>query len=202
MTKFIILVSASTILFIIFVVLSILAFIKRTKRLFILSVLSLLIFFSTGVYTLYFGVKKGKEKTITVTKTVMDNAFPKFDSETPDTKSNKKHFREFLKINITPDIKNIYCFDDAIGQDADYMFSFNCDSLTTKKIIELHELKKDSTTGNNPESLQHDFFWWDKKKIQNLESYSWSSNNEGKNVHKLFWYDKPNQQAYYFEYDL
>lgn len=47
-------------------------------------------------------------------------------------------------MEITPDVKNIYCFDDAIGQDADYMFSFNCNSETATKIINYHSLMKDS----------------------------------------------------------
>ena len=202
MVKLIVLIVALVILFIIFAIISILALVKKTKKLFMLSALSFLILFSTGIYTAYFGLKKGKEKTLSVAKSAVENAFPTFDSSNPDTKANKKNFREFLKVAITPDIKNIYCFNDDFGADADYMFSFECDSTTTKRIIEQHKLKKDSLVGNNPESLQHDFFWWDKKTIRELPSYSWSSNFEGKNIHKLFWYDKRTQKAYYFEYDL
>ena len=202
MVKLIVLIIASAILLIVFIIILILAFVKKTKRLFILSMLSFLILFSTGVYTLYFGIKKGKEKTTAIAKTVVEKIFPTFDSDKPDTEANKKNFQEFLKVDITPDIKNIYCFDDAIGQDADYMFSFDCNALTAKKIIERHELKKDSLPGNNPESMQHDFFWWDNKRINELKSYSWNSDFERKNIYKIFWFDEKNQKAYYFEYNL
>lgn len=199
MIKLIVLIIASIILLIVFIVILILAFIKKTKTFTILSVLSFLLLFGTGIYTLYFGLQKGKEKTVQMAQKI----FPPFDSDKPDTEANKKNFRHFLKVDITPDVKNIYCFDDAIGQDADYMFSFSCDSLTAQRIIERHELQKDSLVGNNPESMQNDFFWWDKKRISELESYSWQSNNEKrKNMYKLFWYDTKNEKAYYFEYDM
>jgi ABC-type nickel/cobalt efflux system permease component RcnA len=199
MIKLTVLIIASIILLIVFIVILISAFIKKTKSLFILSVLSFLLPFGTGIYTLYFGLQKGKEKTVQIAQKI----FPPFDSDKPDTEANKKNFRHFLKVDITPDVKNIYCFDDAIGQDADYMFSFSCDSLTAQRIIERHELKKDSLVGNNPESMQHDFFWWDKKRISELESYSWDSDHEmKKNVNKIFWYDAKNEKAYYFEYDM
>lgn len=199
MIKLTVLIIASIILLIVFIAILISAFIKRTKNLFILSLLSFLLLFCTGIYTLYFGLQKGKEKTVQIAQKI----FPPFDSDKPDTEANKKNFRHFLKVDITPDVKNIYCFDDAIGQDADYMFSFSCDSLTAQRIIERHELQKDSLVGNNPESMQNDFFWWDKKRISELESYSWQSNNEKrKNMYKLFWYDTKNEKAYYFEYDM
>ena len=202
MIKLIVLIIATIILLIVFIVILISAIFRKTKRLFILSILSFLLLFSTGIYTLYFGLKKGKEKTSEIATNAIERVFPTFDSEKPDTEANKKNFRNFLKVDITPDVKNIYCFDDAIGQDADYMFSFSCNSITAQKIIEKHELKKDSLLGNNPDGLQDDFFWWDKKKLKELESYSWDSKNEGKNVHKIFWFDNKNEKAYYFEYDL
>lgn len=199
MIKLTVLIITSIILLIVFIVILILAFIKKTKTLTIISVLSFLTLFGTGIYTLYFGLQKGKEKTVQIAQKI----FPPFDSDKPDTEANKKNFREFLKVDITPDVKNIYCFDDAIGQDADYMFSFSCNSITAQKIIDRLELKKDSLLGNNPESFQNDFFWWDKKRINELPSYSWQSNLENKkNVYKLFWYDEKNQKAYYFEYDM
>ncbi len=199
MIQLIVLIIATIILLIVFIVLLISAFIKKTKSLFILSAFSFLLLFGTGMYTLYFGLKTAGK----FAKTTIERVFPTFNSDIPDTEANKKNFRAFLKIDITPDINNIYCFDDAIGANADYMFSFNCDSITVKKIIERNELKKDSLIGNNAEGMQHDFFWWDKKKIRELERYSWNSNNEKKkNIYKFFWYDKDNQKAYYFEYDM
>lgn len=202
MVKLVVLVVATVSLLIIFFLLLIFAIIKKTKRMYILAVISFLLTFSTTLYTLYFGLQKGKEKTGQIAKIAVEKVFPTFNSDTPDTEANKKDFRNFLMVDITSDVKNIYCFDDAIGQDVDYMFSFSCNSKTAENIIERHSLIKDSLVGNNPEGMQHDFFWWDKKRISELESYSWDSDSDRKNSHKIFWYDEENQKAYYFEYDL
>lgn len=202
MIKLIVLFIVTIILLILFIIILIFAFIRKTKALFFLALLSFLITLSIGIYTLYFVLEKGKEKTDQITKSAFERVFPTFDSNIPDTEANKKNFRNFIQVDITPDVKYIYCFDDAIGQDADYMFSFSCNPETVTKIIERHSLRKDSLKGNNSEGLQDDFFWWDKKKIYELESYSWNSDNCGKNLHKTFWYDHDNQKAYYFEYDL
>lgn len=203
MVKLIVLIVAVIILVIIFFILLSLALIQKTKRLLVLTTLTFVIAFSIGLYTLYFGLKKGKEKTGQIAKTAVEKVFPTFDSDIPDTQANKKNFRHFIKVDITPDVTHIYCFDDAIGQDGDYMFSFNCNAKTAEDIIKRHDLTKDSILGNNQEGMQHDFFWWDKKRIDELERFSWNSDNENKkNLHKIFWYDKENQKAYYFEYDL
>ncbi|MCH5718785.1 hypothetical protein [Niabella hibiscisoli] len=121
----------------------------------------------TGIYTLHYTVDKGKEVTTKLAKNIIDPFFPSFDSDRADTDANLKNFRHFLQVAITPDVENIYCFDDAIGQDADYMFSFNCDSTTAGTIIKKLDLSKDSLTGDNPEGMQHDFPWWDKKEFGN-----------------------------------
>lgn len=128
-----------------------------------------------------------------------DKVAPKFDAHKPDTKSNKKRFVEFLKVNLTSDIKNIYCFDDAMGVDADYMFSFNCNKTTANKIIDTLNLKLDKETTDYAFGIQHDFEWWDKKKIEKLDLYSWHDEHQ---YFKYFWYDSNEQKAYYFDYDL
>lgn len=124
---------------------------------------------------------------------------PRFDAYEADTKFNKEHFTDFLKVDLTPDIKNIYCFDDAIGIDADYQFSFNCDSTTARKIINKHKLKRDKTTKDYAFGLQNDFEWWDKKKIEKLDLYSWQGEHQ---YFKYFWYDNTEQKAYYFDFDM
>ena len=75
-------------------------------------------------------VDKTKAKVIDKSNDLIDKVSPKFDTNKADTKYNKKRFLDFLKVEITPDIKNIYCFDDAIGIDASYQFSFNCNDKT------------------------------------------------------------------------
>ncbi len=136
-----------------------------------------------------------KEKS----KSIIDKVNPYFDAYNPDTKYNKKRFADFIQVELTPDVKNIYCFDDAIGIDADYQFSFNCDTATARKIIEKHQLKPDKETTDYAFGLQNDFEWWDKKKIEALDLYSWQGDNQ---YFKYFWYDETEQKAYFFDFDM
>ena len=96
-------------------------------------------------------------------------------------------------------IKNIYCFDDAIGIDADYQFSFNCNKITAELIRKKNNLKIDTITSDFAFGLQNDFPWWDKKKIEKLQLYSWKGEQE---YYKYFWYDNKEQKAYFFDFDL
>ncbi|WP_250149325.1 hypothetical protein [Flagellimonas sp. 389] len=147
--------------------------------------------------------EKVKEKTKSElraqTQKVIDKIYPSFDHDKPDTENNKKRFKDFLKIEISPDVKNIYCFDDAIGIDADYMFAFNCNEKTSKKIVEVHNLSIDPLNSDNGFGMQHDFAWWDKERIENLKKYSWTDGNK---YFKYYWYDKENEKAYFFDFDL
>ncbi len=144
-------------------------------------------------------VDKTEEKLTNKSEDFIDKIAPHFDAYNADTKFNKKRFKDFLKIDITPDIKNIYCFEDAIGIDASYMFAFNCDSATVSKILEQHELKLDKTTTDYAFGLQRDFKWWNKGRIAKLKLYSWKGEHE---YFKYFWYDKSEQKAYYFDFDM
>lgn len=129
----------------------------------------------------------------------MDKVSPKFDAYHPNTEFNKKRFKDFLKVALSPDIKNIYCFDDAIGIDADYQFSFNCNKTTAELIRKKNNLKIDTITSDFAFGLQNDFSWWDKKKIEKLQLYSWKGEQE---YYKYFWYDDEEQKAYFFDFDL
>ncbi|MBB6612947.1 hypothetical protein H7F15_18040 [Pontibacter sp. Tf4] len=125
--------------------------------------------------------------------------FPPFDYNKPDTKNNKQRFKDFIKAELTSDIKDIYCFDDAIGIDTDYMFSFTCSATTSDKIIAIHGLTIDTLNTDNGFYLQDDFKWWDKERISKLQKYSWTDGNQH---HKYFWYDHDNLKAYFFDFDL
>jgi hypothetical protein len=142
--------------------------------------------------------EKTKEEVSKLTDKAANKIFPPFDSDKPDTDNNKKRFTDFIKVDLSADIKNIFCFDDAIGIDADYMFSFNCDRTTARNIIEKHQLKLDKETTDYAFGLQHDFEWWDKKKIEKLDLYSWQGDHQ---YFKYFWYDNTEQKAYYFDFD-
>lgn len=89
------------------------------------------------------GCKRIKQKAKAIAKDSADIVFPVFDSYKADTKYNKKRFADFLEIEITSDVKNIYCYNDAIGIDASYQFAFNCSEQTAAKIIAQHHLIKD-----------------------------------------------------------
>lgn len=132
-------------------------------------------------------------------RTATDTSLQPFDHDKPDTENNRKRFREFLKVELTPDVRNIYCFDDELGIEADYMFAFNCDSVTSAKIIRVHRLTPDRENKNNCFDLQQDFAWWDKKRIARLPKYVWT---DGLQNYTYYWYDRENKKAYYFDFDV
>ncbi|WP_258098427.1 hypothetical protein [Marinoscillum pacificum] len=143
---------------------------------------------------------KAKREVSNGIEQIINKIYPPFDHDQPDTENNKQRFTDFLQIEITPDIRNIYCFDDAIGLDADYMFSFNCNNLTSQKIIEKHQLKIGPYNRDNGFGLQHDFDWWDKNRIAQLDKYMWT--DESQRYFKYYWYDELNEKAYFFVFDL
>jgi hypothetical protein len=142
---------------------------------------------------------KTEEKIKDKSEDLVDNVIPHFDAYKPDTKFNKERFQEFLQIELTSDVKNIYCFGDAIGIDADYQFGFNCDPATAQRIMVKHQLQPDNTTTDYAFGIQNDYAWWDKSKIEKLELHSWQGDHR---YFKYFWYDKSEQKAYYFEFDM
>jgi hypothetical protein len=150
-----------------------------------------------------YGIEKTGEKVKSVaerqTRKVVNAVFPQFDPGKPDSDNNKIRFKDFIQVEITPDVKNIYCFDDAIGIDHDYMFSFNCSLSTSERIIAMHHLLADTLNADNGLGMQHDFEWWDKAKIEKLQKYSWT---DGKQYHKYYWYDAQTQKAYFFDFDM
>ncbi|MBI1836322.1 MAG: hypothetical protein HYR91_03555 [Flavobacteriia bacterium] len=128
-----------------------------------------------------------------------DKFLPKFDAYQADTKFNKRRFKDFIQIELTPDIRNIYCFDDATGIDSDYQFAFNCSKETADKLIKKHQMKSNDQSLDYAFSFQNDFKWWDKKKIKKLKLYYFNSDN---NYYQYFWYDELEHQAYYFDFDM
>lgn len=128
-------------------------------------------------------------------KDAVDKVIPRFDAYTPDTKYNKERFKDFIKVDLTPDVKNIYCYDEAIGIDASYQFAFNCDTSTARKIIEAHQLKRDPV---KKYGIYREFEWWDIKKIEKLDLYTWEEDR----YFKYFWYDEAEQKAYFLDFDM
>lgn len=145
-----------------------------------------------------FGNNVREHVSITIDE-IFDRVFPRFDAFHPDTKANKKRFDEFIKIQRTADIRQIYCYDDAIGIDADYMFSFHCSPKSAKKIIQQHHLIPDPSSSDFASGLQDDFPWWNKEKIATLERFSWKGEHE---YFKYFWYDSLEKKGYFFDFDM
>lgn len=143
--------------------------------------------------------EKSKDELRKQTQKVIDKVYPPFDHNKPDTENNKKRFKDFLKVEITPDVKNIYCFDDAIGIDADYMFAFNCNKSTSKKIIDVLNLTVDTLNSDNGFAMQDEFEWWDKDRIKILQKFSWTNGNQ---YFKYYWFDEENEKAYFFDFDI
>lgn len=145
-------------------------------------------------------VEKTGEKVKNKSADLADKIRPRFDAYTPDTRYNKRRFRDFLKIELTEDIHDIYCYDDAIGIDADYQFGFHCSPKTAQRIIRINKLKADSLNSDYALGLQNDFSWWNKKKIEKLELYLWK--DPSSEYYKYFWYDSREQKAYFFDFDM
>lgn len=129
-----------------------------------------------------------------------DKVHPHFDAYKADTKYNKLRFNDFLKVPITDDVKNIYCFDDAIGIDADYQFSFSCSKETADKIIATHEMKLIPSKNDFAFGLQTEFDWWKLEDIKKLNPHIYQSEDE--QYFKYFWYDTKKGKAYFFDFDM
>jgi len=143
-------------------------------------------------------VAKTEQKIKNKSKDLKNILIPIFDSDRADTKYNKQRFKEFIKIELTPDIKNIYCWGDFLGVDYSVQFSFSCDPTTIKKIIE----KKGLTLNNEDNynlAFSYEFDWWKKEEITKMKPYMKDVNGD---YWQYLWYDKTNSIAYYNEYSI
>ncbi|MDU1892913.1 MAG: hypothetical protein E6767_19710 [Dysgonomonas sp.] len=121
-----------------------------------------------------------------------------FDHDKADTKNNKGKFKDYLKVDLTPDVKDIYCFGDFIGIDSSVYFSFTCDSTTIQRIIDRNNLVL-SDSYDRGLSLNYNFTWWDEEKIAKIRPYK---TDEGGNLIQYLWYDKENKKAYYQKFSI
>jgi len=144
-------------------------------------------------------VDKTKNKISEKRDAVVDKLIPTFNSYTPDTKANKKRFQEFFGFTPTPDIKDIYCFDDQIGIDSKFVFSFRCDSSTKNRITKHLNLKELNQPDNFSRGFWQSFTWWDSAKIVTLTPYHIKLEHE---LHKYLWYDEKKQTVYYIQFDM
>jgi len=140
---------------------------------------------------------KIERKVMKVTKYIVNEVFPMYDAHSADTKYNKQRFVDNLKIELTPDVKEIYC-DFPLGIDYKVLIAFTCDSSTIQRIISEKKLalSKEEDIGLN---FGEEFAWWDKEKLHRIRPYI--QGEENKYWHYL-WYDKEHQKAYYLFYTL
>lgn len=147
--------------------------------------------------------KELKDQVEQSVKDGIDMVFPTFDPYEADTEVNKERFRDFLQVELTPDIHNIYCYADQMGIDAKYQFGFYCDSNSVSRIIDKHSLKPiqsdTSLVFPDPKGLQTAFDWWEIDKVNQLPTLAWT---DGGQYFKYFWYDKSVSKAYYMEFDM
>jgi hypothetical protein len=137
-------------------------------------------------------IKEEKDK-------LLDRMNPDYNAKTPDTESNKRRFRENLKTEPTPDVKNIYGFADLAGADYKILMSFQCDSSTFRRILDANGfiLIKDKTDGGL--LFSEDFDWWDKTVIEKLP-YA-KQGIEG-SYWRYIWYNEKKGMVYWQEFSL
>lgn len=123
----------------------------------------------------------------------------RFDSNEADTKNNKKQLKKYLNVDLTEDIKEIYCFGDFLGADFTVLFSFTCDSITVQRIIEKNNLTLTDKDSDNAFSSNYNFEWWDKEKITQIRAYK---NVEDYHLQQYLWYDKDVKRAYYQKFSM
>ena len=140
-----------------------------------------------------------KEKIKDKKDELADKLIPRFDSDAPDTKFNKKRFSEFFHFEPTPDVRNIYCYADLIGIDGKFFFSFNCDTTTLNRIInELNLIHRDQPDLTSI-GLWQNFSWWDSAKIVTIPPFSKKVEHE---MYWYLWYDSTKKKAYYMDFDM
>lgn len=144
------------------------------------------------------GCAKVKHEVKSVLVSTVDVVWPVFDSQTPDTKYNQQRFKHFAQVDITPDVKNIYCSADRIGIDATFQFSFNCNSQTAQRIIAANKLVAADSTVSGQNAIGIEYNWWNIAHINSMPRYYRIEND----WHRYFWYDTASSTAWLLDFDM
>jgi hypothetical protein len=144
-------------------------------------------------------VTQTKQKIVHKKDQLIDKAFAPSDFGKPDTERDKNRFREYLKIDLTKDIRNIYTYEDYFGADYKILMSFSCDDSTALKIVRSKRLQLSTEEHDSGLFFGEEFPWWNKEAIQKLRPFK-----EGKELEywKYFWFDKKARTGYYEEFSL
>src|SRR5687767_11217981 len=139
-------------------------------------------------------INQTKAKIAEKRDAAIDKVIPTFDSYKPDTKFNRKRFQEFFGFAPGSDVRELYCYDDAIGIDAKFLFSFYCDSSTKNKIVTDLNLTQADKPDNFSSGLWRNFPWWDSAKIVTLNPYVKKGAHE---YYRYLWFDREKGKVYY-----
>ncbi|MGC4103826.1 hypothetical protein [Ferruginibacter sp.] len=180
---------------------------SKKKRLLLFSLLSFMSCLVFTLWTFLYTAKQVYTKTenIIAKKLASDtadsergyNLFVDYDIDKPDTKSNRERFKDYLKIDINENVKEVFCYADFLGADYKIQMSFKCDTATVNKIISVNKLYKQDFRGGR--NLDNQFPWWNEKRIDSIRPYIMSIEDE---LYKFLWFDPQSGKAYYLEYSL
>lgn len=143
-------------------------------------------------------VSEAKQKISDKKDQLVDKVFPSYDSDKPDTRNNKKRFKDHLQVDPTSDVKDIYSYGDFLGIDYKVLIAFSCDQITIDKIVATKKMKR-STQDDNGLLFLDEFKWWNKDSIKMPEPYKVGKDAE---YWEYLWYDPKSKQAFYEEYSL
>jgi hypothetical protein len=130
---------------------------------------------------------------------LIDQVIPTYDYNKKDTESNKKRFSEHLKVDLTPDVKNIYTYGDFLGIDYKVLIAFTCEQATINKIVTAKKMKLTTEADDSGLMFGEEFTWWDKEKIDKLTPYKVGKELE---YWQYLWYDAKTKQAFYEEFSM
>lgn len=122
-----------------------------------------------------------------------------FHSDIPDSKSNKRRFREFFGFEPDSAVRSIYAFGDGLGIDSKYQFSFHCDTVTRNRIVNHLGLEKDGKPDHFGQNLMMDFPWWDSSFVRTSIPYKRKGEHE---LYEFLWYKEADSTVYYFTFDM
>jgi hypothetical protein len=140
-----------------------------------------------------------ESKVKSKSKDILEIIFPLFDSYEPDTKFNKKRFKEFLNVDISDDVNTLYTFGDFLGADYKILISFKCDSSTIYKIIMQNKMKLSESENDFGLGFSDEFKWWDKIVIEKIKPYKM---REKSGDWFYLWYDQNTKTAYCEQFSL
>jgi hypothetical protein len=129
----------------------------------------------------------------------VDKVFPIFNSANPDTEFNKKRFKEYLGVDLTADVHDIYTYADFLGVDYTVLISFHCDTSTVNRIVQRLELAPADDSHVMDLEFMERFHWWDQKAIHTIVPFMRGKEQE---YYNYLWYDKKTKTAYYEDFSL